>query len=65
MTTSLKNNLKAFTIVLSMPVLLTIMFQSNQIKTEINRSPAVEKTIKVKTVKSEVKAYLLAVNGIN
>lgn len=56
---------KSLFFVLIAPAIITGCFFTNQITgKEISRAPAIEKVIKVKSVKSAVKNYLLAINNI-
>ena len=56
------NTIKSIIAVFTLPVLLIICFQSNQIESKQDKSPTVETPYKAKSVKSAVKSYLLAVN---
>ena len=56
------NTIKSVLFIFTVPVLLMVCFQSNQIKSKQDRTPAVETQYKAKSVKSAVKSYLLAVN---
>lgn len=59
----MKNTIKSTTIVLLPMVIITALFFQNQIKTNPERSPAVEQR-EVKSVKSAVFNYLVAVNNV-
>jgi hypothetical protein len=59
----MKNTIKSIVAVTVAPILLSVMFHSNQIKvTAPNRTPAVETKVVKHDLKSNITSYLVAVS---